>query len=99
VRAIMPAIALLVAAVAAEGQPAAPTHRIGVLATTRPPGAFRDSLRALGYVEGRNLVLEVRETEGRPERLDDLALELARLEGRRDRRDVSGGRLQRQASD
>ena len=53
-------------------------HRIGVLATS-VPGQLRESLRELGYVEGRNLALEVRETEGRADRVDDLARELARL--------------------
>jgi len=40
---------------------------------------LRQSLRDLGYVEGRNVRLEVRDTEGKPERANDLALELARL--------------------
>jgi putative ABC transport system substrate-binding protein len=40
---------------------------------------FREGLRELGYVEGRNLVIEERWTEGRGERLRDLAAELVRL--------------------
>jgi hypothetical protein len=36
-------------------------------------------LRELGYVEGRNLAVERRFADGRPERLPELASELARL--------------------
>jgi len=43
-------------------------------------GVFRSSLRDLGYVEGRNLAIEWRQnSEGRSDRLDDLAAELVRL--------------------
>lgn len=38
--------------------------------------AFRDGLRELGYVEGRNLSIVFRSAEGRPERLPGLAREL-----------------------
>ena len=40
---------------------------------------FRQGLRELGYVEGRNLQLEVRWGEGKLERLPALAAELVRL--------------------
>lgn len=56
---------------------AAKVHRIGVLAT-RMPERLRESLRELGYMEGRNAVLAVRETEGKADRVDDLARELVR---------------------
>jgi putative ABC transport system substrate-binding protein len=42
--------------------------------------AFRQGLRDLGYVEGQNLVIEVRWAEGSEERLRDLAAELVRLQ-------------------
>jgi len=42
--------------------------------------ALRQRLRALGYVEGQTIALEVRWAEGRPERLRALAIELLRLE-------------------
>ena len=44
-----------------------------------PPIPLRESLRALGYVEGRNIVYEARFAEGRAERLAGLAAELVRL--------------------
>jgi putative ABC transport system substrate-binding protein len=41
--------------------------------------AFRQSLRELGYVEGRNIVMEWRYAEGKLDRLPVLAAELVRL--------------------
>ena len=41
--------------------------------------AFRQSLRELGYVEGRNIRIELRYSEGREARLPDLATELVAL--------------------
>src|SRR5262245_15336682 len=41
--------------------------------------AFRQRLRELGYVEGKNIVFEYRYAEGQRERLPDLAAELVRL--------------------
>jgi len=40
---------------------------------------LRQGLRELGYVEGKNLALEARFTDGRPERYPELAAELVRL--------------------
>ena len=57
-----------------------PPHRVSDVHL--PPFAIeelRQGLRELGYVEGRNLTLEVRSAEGREERLADLAAELVRL--------------------
>ena len=57
-------------------------HRIGVLTFSSQAVAIeelRQGLHELGYVEGRNLTLEVRSAEGKEERLADLAAELVRL--------------------
>jgi putative ABC transport system substrate-binding protein len=57
--------------------------RIGVLTFTQMAPAFQDplrqGLRAHGYVEGQNLVIEWRAAEGRPDRAKALALELVQL--------------------
>ena len=42
-------------------------------------GPFRQAMRELGYVEGRNLVIEWRSAEGKAARLPELAAELVRL--------------------
>jgi putative ABC transport system substrate-binding protein len=44
-----------------------------------PPGPLREALRALGYVEGRNIAYEVRFAEGQLDRLPRLAAELVAL--------------------
>src|SRR5437867_5168783 len=80
------ALALLASPLAAEAQQAAKVARIGYLATAPAEAAsphlreaFRQGLRDLGYVEGRNLVIEYRDTEGKLERLPALAAELVAL--------------------
>jgi len=75
---------LLAAPLAAEAQQAAKIARIGYLSpnlATSPHlrEAFRQGLRDLGYVEGRNLVIEDRDAEGKVERLPALAAELVAL--------------------
>ncbi len=76
--------ALLAAPLAAEAQQAAKIARIGYLANNPASNphlldAFRRGLRDLGYVEGRNVVIEIRSAEGKPERFPALAAELVAL--------------------
>jgi putative ABC transport system substrate-binding protein len=40
---------------------------------------FRERLREIGYVEGQNLTIEFRHSEGKDEHLPELAAELVRL--------------------
>ena len=71
--------------VVVEAQQPAKIPRIGILFT--PPAsvfsprveALRQRLRELGYVEGKNIVIDSRSAEGKRERLPDLAAELVRL--------------------
>jgi putative tryptophan/tyrosine transport system substrate-binding protein len=77
------AVAIL-APTAGYAQALAKAARVGLVMTTTPVAAshivvaFADSLRAFGYFEGKNLTLEYRWAEGRPERLDDLVADLIR---------------------
>jgi len=69
---------------AARAQQAGRVRRIGVLETVSVMlnaanyDALRQGLRELGYVEGRNLVIEYRSADGRTGRFPDLAAELVR---------------------
>jgi len=78
-------VVLLAVAGIAEPQQLTKIPRIGFLGATSPAAlaarvqAFRQGLHELGYVEGKNIVLEYRWAEGRNERLPDLAAELVRL--------------------
>jgi ABC-type uncharacterized transport system substrate-binding protein len=74
---------LLAAPLVAQAQQAGRIARIGVLAT-RTAGDARlegllQGLRDLGYVEGRNLLIEYRDAEGKTERFPALAAELVSL--------------------
>ena len=75
---------LLAAPLAAEAQQAARIPRIGWLGgslagKSHMTEAFLQGLRDLGYVEGRNVVIEYRDAEGKLERLPALAAELVAL--------------------
>jgi putative ABC transport system substrate-binding protein len=69
----------------AEAQQPKKVLRIGILFGGRPPAvsdrleAFRQALNELGYVEGKNIVIEARYAEGKLDRLPALASELVRL--------------------
>ena len=74
----------LSAPLAVEAQQTGKVPRIGFLATNPAafphlPEAFLQGLRDLGYVEGRNVVIEYRDAEGKAERLPTLAAELVAL--------------------
>ncbi|HEY7203647.1 MAG TPA: ABC transporter substrate-binding protein, partial [Methylomirabilota bacterium] len=81
------AVWTLTVALPAHAQSSGRTWRIGLLSLVAQDqeqsrswlAAFRDGLRALGYVEGENLVLEQRYAAGRIDRLPALAAELVRL--------------------
>jgi putative ABC transport system substrate-binding protein len=66
---------VLVAPTAAEAQRAGKVPRIGVLAVGLTPffADFHQGLRELGYVEGDNLVVEYRLSDGKVDRLPELA--------------------------
>ena len=69
---------------AAQAQQPGKVYRIGFLwdspdAFLDALEAFRQGLRELGYVEGRNIAIEYRWAEGKPERMRELAEELVRL--------------------
>ena len=69
----------------AQAQPAKKVFRIGLLSGNRPSPmpsnieAFRQGLRELGYIEGQNITVEYRFTEGKDERYAILAAELVNL--------------------
>jgi len=69
----------------AEAQQPRKIPRIGYLGAVSPSAnavrieAFRQGLRELGYVEGKNIVIEWRFAEGKLDRLPALAAELVRL--------------------
>ena len=75
---------LTLAPLAAEAQQAGQAARIGYLAanlTVSPhmTEAFRQGLRDLGYVDGRSVVIEYRDAEGKYDRLPARAAELVAL--------------------
>ncbi len=78
-------LCLLAAPLVTQAQQAGKVWRIGFLSPGSASGqanrmdALRAGLRELGYVEGKNIVIEYRWAEGKYDRLPDLAAELVRL--------------------
>jgi len=80
-------LVFLAAPLVADAQQPGKVPTIGYLTqfsgSAGPPSldleAFLDGLRELGYVEGKNIAIEYRFTEGKNDRLPELAAELARL--------------------
>ena len=79
--------AVLAAPLGSFAQQQGKVWRIGFLSLRSRPaspdsdvfGAFRRGMRELGYVEGKNLVIEWRSADGKSERLPALAAELVQL--------------------
>jgi len=76
---------LLSAPLITRAQQMGKAYRIGILEAIPAAqnaanlDALRKGLRELGYVEGRNLIIEYRSADGRAERFPDLAADLVRL--------------------
>jgi putative ABC transport system substrate-binding protein len=76
---------LFALSVSAQAQPHAKIPRVGLLITASSAptatfvAAFRQGLRDLGYIEGKNIILEIHGGEAKPERLSALAAELVHL--------------------
>jgi putative tryptophan/tyrosine transport system substrate-binding protein len=76
---------LLVLSLPAEAQQPKKVPRIGYLSNTDPVGestrseAIRLALRERGYIEGQNIAIEYRYTEGKRDRAPELAAEMVRL--------------------
>ncbi len=80
--AILIALALVAAPLVAEVQQPTKIVQIGILSAFSPSAreeAFRQELRELGYVEGQNVMIQARYSEGQFSRLPELAVELAVL--------------------
>src|SRR5262249_33155059 len=78
-------VLLLALSFSAEAQQAKKFWRVGYLGAAPPSASpardegFLQGLRELGYVEGKNIVVEYRFVEGKLDRLPVLAAELVRL--------------------
>ena len=83
---ILVAVMLLAVGVTAEAQQPTKIPRIGYLDTSGDPSApsgrleaFRQGLRDLGYIEGKNILVEPRYAEGQLDRFPSLVAELVQL--------------------
>lgn len=81
------AVAIGLAPFAAAAQQAKKVPRVGTVVSLSPASwftfttsrAFLEGMRDLGYVEGRDFVMEIRSTEGRTERFPQVSAELAQI--------------------
>jgi putative ABC transport system substrate-binding protein len=64
---------------AARAQQPVKVPRIGIIDNAPIWDPFRAGLRGLGYIEGRNITIEYRSAEGKPDRLAAAAAELVRI--------------------
>ena len=82
---VMLTLGILVVPRASHAQPPTKVPRIGILMGMAPEmgqhlfDAFRHGLREQGWIEGQNILLELRWAEGKLERFADLAAELVQL--------------------
>ena len=82
---ILVAVVLFALGITAEAQQPKKVPRIGYLSSSDPATestraeAIRLALRELGYIEGQNIAIEYRYTEGKVDRAPELAAELVRL--------------------
>jgi putative ABC transport system substrate-binding protein len=85
VTSILVAVVLLAVGVIAEAQQPKKLHRIGFLLGgpsslySARIDVFKQGLKELGWIEGKNIAIEYRSAEGRPDREPRLAAELVRL--------------------
>jgi putative tryptophan/tyrosine transport system substrate-binding protein len=72
--------AVLAAPLVAEAQQTGHIYRVGILESSAIWEPFHQRLRELGYVEGRNLIVENRSvTEGKPEQISVMAQQLVKM--------------------
>jgi putative ABC transport system substrate-binding protein len=80
---LLVALAVVVAPLVAEAQPAGKVPRVGVIGEFSPThpfiASFRQGLRELGYTEGQSIVVEYRHAYGVLDRVGNFAVELIRL--------------------
>lgn len=75
---------VLALSLSAEAQQAGKKYRVGILSQNTASGSkrnmdpFREGLRELGYVEGKNIIIEYRYADRKVDRLPALATELVR---------------------
>src|SRR5438128_7823960 len=80
--AVILGVGFVLAPVAVNAQPPDRLYRIGMLERTPPPinaanlEAFRQGLRALGYIEGKNFVIEYRSADSRADRSPEPAADM-----------------------
>src|SRR5262244_869720 len=79
---IIVTVLLCTGALGANAQQPGKMHHIGFLSyfgcvqAVAPNGAFRQTLRSLGYIEGQNIIIDCRDAPGHVDRLPDLAADL-----------------------
>src|SRR5262245_43909164 len=72
------ALALVSGAVVAQAQQSTKIPRIGYMSESNP-AAFRQGLKDLGYIEGKNILVEYRSAQGKINRIPSLVAELVKL--------------------